>query len=86
MPVMVGIAKEMEQLCPNALFINPPGYGVRFGSLGSNVFRGPWFNGLDSALMKNFKVREAVTLQVRRSAQPAQPPELRRHRDQPEFE
>src|SRR5205823_4961989 len=28
---------------PNALFINPPGYGVRYGTLGRNLFRGPWF-------------------------------------------
>jgi len=50
---------------PNALFVNPPGYGVHFGELGRNVFRGPWFNGLDGALLKNFKVTEVVRLQLR---------------------
>ena len=50
---------------PNALFVNPPGYGVHYGELGRNVFRGPWFNGLDGALLKNFKVTESVRLQLR---------------------
>jgi hypothetical protein len=50
---------------PNSLFVNPPGYGVHFGELGRNVFRGPWFNGLDGALLKNFKVTEAVKVQFR---------------------
>jgi hypothetical protein len=50
---------------PNGLFVNPPGYGVHFGELGRNVFRGPWFNGLDGALLKNFKVTEAVKAQFR---------------------
>jgi hypothetical protein len=50
---------------PNSLFVNPPGYGVHFGELGRNVFRGPWFNGLDGALLKNFKVTEAVKMQIR---------------------
>jgi hypothetical protein len=47
------------------LFVNPPGNGVRFGELGRNVFRGPWFNGLDAALLKNFKVTERVKMQLR---------------------
>ena len=50
---------------PNTLFVNPPGNGVRFGELGRNVFRGPWFNGLDAALLKNFKVTERVKMQLR---------------------
>ena len=50
---------------PNTLFINPPGYGVRFGDLGRNLFRGPWFNGLDGSVHKNFKLGEAVKLQLR---------------------
>ncbi len=41
---------------PNSLFVNPPGTGARFGSLGRNVFRGPWFNGIDATLQKNFKL------------------------------
>jgi hypothetical protein len=49
----------------NSLFGNPAGYGVRFGTLGRNVFRGPWFNGLDGSLLKNFKVTEIVKLQLR---------------------
>ena len=54
---------------PNALFINPPGYGVKFGSLGRNVFRAPWFNGLDAALLKNIRVRgEGIKLQIRGEA------------------
>ncbi|MGI8742996.1 MAG: TonB-dependent receptor domain-containing protein [Bryobacteraceae bacterium] len=50
---------------PNALFINPPGYGVRYGSLGRNVFRGPWFNGINAALIKNFKASERIGVQLR---------------------
>jgi hypothetical protein len=50
---------------PNSLFVNPPGTGIRYGTLGRNLFRGPWFNGLDGSLMKNFKLRESVKLQVR---------------------
>jgi hypothetical protein len=29
------------------------------------VFRGPWFNGWDASLLKNFKVTEVVKLQLR---------------------
>jgi hypothetical protein len=50
---------------PNSLFVNPPGYGIRFGDLGRNLFRGPWFNGLDGAVMKNFKLTEAMKMQLR---------------------
>jgi len=50
---------------PNSLFINPAGTGIRFGTLGRNLFRGPWFNGLDGALIKNFNVRETVKMQFR---------------------
>ena len=50
---------------PNSLFVNPPGVGPRFGELGRNVFRGPWFNGLDAALLKNFKITESVKMQLR---------------------
>jgi hypothetical protein len=50
---------------PNSLFTNPPGYGVHFGTLGRNLFRGPWFNGLDGSLAKNFRITEIVKLQLR---------------------
>jgi len=50
---------------PNSLFVNPPGVGPRFGELGRNVFRGPWFNGWDAAMLKNFKVTERVKMQLR---------------------
>lgn len=50
---------------PNSLFVSPSGYGIRFGDLGRNLFRGPWFNGLDGAMLKNFKVTEVVKLQLR---------------------
>jgi hypothetical protein len=50
---------------PNSLFVNPPGTGPRYGELGRNVFRGPWFNGLDAALMKNIKMSDRVRLQLR---------------------
>jgi hypothetical protein len=50
---------------PNKLFVNPDGYGVHFGTLGRNLFRGPWFNGLDGALIKNFKVSERIKAQFR---------------------
>src|SRR5579872_3067782 len=54
-----GVAK------PNSLFVNPSGYGVHFGDLGRDLFRGPWFNGLDGSLLKNFKVTERVKMQLR---------------------
>lgn len=50
---------------PNSLFINPAGTGIRYGTLGRNLFRGPWFNGLDGALMKDFRIWEKVTAQFR---------------------
>jgi hypothetical protein len=50
---------------PNTLFINPAGTGLRYGTLGRNLFRGPWFNGIDGSLMKNFKLRERITMQFR---------------------
>jgi hypothetical protein len=53
---------------PNSLFVNPTGYGIRFGDLGRNLFRGPWFNGLDGALLKNFKVSEKIKMQLRAEA------------------
>ncbi len=53
---------------PNTLFVNPAGYGPHFGELGRNVFRGPWYNDLDSALLKNFKLTETVKMQIRLEA------------------
>src|SRR5262249_55426115 len=53
---------------PSSLFVNPGGTGVRFGTLGRNVFRGPWFNGLDATLQKNFKVGERMKLNIRGDA------------------
>lgn len=50
---------------PNSLFVNPSGTGVHFGTLGRNLFRGPWFNGLDGSLLKNFKITERVRMQFR---------------------
>lgn len=50
---------------PNTLFVNPSGYGVRYGTLGRNVFRGPWYNGLDGSLLKNVRLAETVKLQLR---------------------
>jgi hypothetical protein len=50
---------------PNTMFINPPGYGVHFGTLGRNVFRGPWFNGFDASLLKDFAIKERLKLQLR---------------------
>lgn len=32
------------------------------------MFRGPWFNGLDAALMKNFRVNETMKVQFRAEA------------------
>ncbi len=50
---------------PNTLFVNPPGFGVRFGRLGRNVFRGPWFNGFDAGIFKNVNISERWKLQIR---------------------
>ncbi|MFN7997240.1 MAG: carboxypeptidase-like regulatory domain-containing protein [Bryobacteraceae bacterium] len=50
---------------PNSLFVNPAATGIHYGTLGRNLFRGPWFNGLDGSLMKNFRIKESVKLQVR---------------------
>jgi hypothetical protein len=55
-------------ITPNTLFINPPGTGVRFGTLGRNLFRGPWYHGLDGAVLKNFKVKERIKAQFRLEA------------------
>jgi hypothetical protein len=53
---------------PNKFFVGPPGTGVKFGTLGRNVFRGPWFVGLNTSLTKSFKLTEALRLQVRADA------------------
>jgi hypothetical protein len=55
---------------PNSLFTNPSVTNgpIRFGTLGRNVFFAPPFNDLDAALMKNFKITESTTLQVRGDA------------------
>jgi Carboxypeptidase regulatory-like domain len=50
---------------PNTLFVNPPGTGIRYGTLGRNLFYGPWFNELDAGLFKNFKVTERWRMQFR---------------------
>ncbi len=50
---------------PSTLFVNPGGLGPRFGELGRNVFRGPWFNGWDGALFKNFRFTDSVKMQLR---------------------
>ncbi len=50
---------------PSTLFANPSGVGPRFGTLGRNVFRGPWFNGWDANISKTFKVTEAIKFQLR---------------------
>jgi hypothetical protein len=49
---------------PNSLFTNPAGYGVRFGTLGRNLFRGPWFNGMDASLKKSFRITETAKMQL----------------------
>ena len=59
------IAKCNAGVVSNSLFINPPGYGVRYGTLGRNLFRGPWFNGMDASMLKTVKVTEVVKLQLR---------------------
>jgi hypothetical protein len=50
---------------PNSLFGNPPGTGIRYGSLARNPFFGPWFSNVDFGIFKNFKVTENTKLQVR---------------------
>ncbi len=50
---------------PSTIFVNPPGTGIRYGDLGRDLFRGPWFNGIDGSLMKNIKMTERVKLQLR---------------------
>jgi hypothetical protein len=50
---------------PNTLFVNPQGTGVRYGTLGRNVFYGPWYNELDAGIYKNFRVTERVKMQFR---------------------
>ena len=49
----------------STLFVNPSGFGPRFGELGRNVFRGPWFNRWDAALFNNFRFTDTVKLQLR---------------------
>jgi len=50
---------------PNTLFVNPSGTGIRYGTLGRNVFRGPWYTEFDAGVFKNFKLSERFKLQVR---------------------
>ena len=50
---------------PNTLFANPPGNGVRFGTLGRNVFIAPSYIVLDTALIKDVKITESIKLQFR---------------------
>ncbi len=53
---------------PNTIFANPGGPGpLRYG-IGRNLFRGPWFNGFDAAIFKNFRVTERVNFQLRADA------------------
>ena len=53
---------------PSTLFANPGGPGpIRYG-FGRNTFSGPWFNGFDAAISKNFKLTERAALQVRADA------------------
>ena len=52
---------------PSTLFANPSGGAIRYG-FGRNVFRGPWFNGFDAAVSKNFKLSERFNLNVRGDA------------------
>ncbi len=53
---------------PNTLFVNPPGGAIRYGDLGRNVFRGPWYNNFDAAISKNFVITERIKLQLRGDA------------------
>ena len=52
---------------PNVKKVNPSCLFVRAipSTLGRNTFRGPWFNGLDGALLKNFRITEIVKAQFR---------------------
>jgi hypothetical protein len=53
---------------PNMLFENPPGGAIRYGDLGRNILRGPWYNNFDAAISKNFALTERVKLQFRADA------------------
>jgi hypothetical protein len=53
---------------PNKYFTNPNCYGVCFGSLGRNVFRGPWYNNTDFAISKDLSLTERLTLRFRADA------------------
>ncbi len=53
---------------PSTLFANPGGSSpIRYG-FGRDVFRGPWFNGFDAAIFKNFRLTERFNLQIRADA------------------
>ncbi len=53
---------------PNTMFENPAGGPIRYGSLGRDVFRGPWYNNFDVAISKNFSLTERLKLQFRADA------------------
>jgi hypothetical protein len=52
----------------NALFGPPAGYGIRFGNLGRNTFRGPAFNAINAGVHKSFRVTERMKLEFRADA------------------
>jgi hypothetical protein len=53
---------------PNAYFTGPAGSGVKYGTLGRNVFRGPWFNSINVSLTRAFNLSESIRLQLRGDA------------------
>ncbi len=64
-PSTNGAAADINYLENPGVFVYP---GNAFGTLGRNVIQGPGFSNLDIAIVKNTKIRERFTLQIRADA------------------
>lgn len=64
-PASNGSASSVGYIQNPSVFLNP---GNAFGTLGRNVIIGPGFSNLDFALVKNTRIKESLTWQVRADA------------------
>ncbi len=60
--ILGGVGRGASYFDPNAF---APVTGVRFGSSGRNILRGPGFVNLDASLFRDFKLIERLTMQFR---------------------
>ncbi|MBA2646896.1 MAG: hypothetical protein H0U81_08870, partial [Pyrinomonadaceae bacterium] len=60
--ILGGVGRGESYFDPNAF---APVTGVRFGSSGRNILRGPGLTNLDASLFRDFKITERLTMQFR---------------------